>query len=94
MMVVLVYLKLLNMCYNIISKIMANRLWDILPNLIGREQCGFIAGRSPLDNILAVPEDAHSIENDSKYPPRMLIKINIEKAYDTFLKITEMSWRC
>lgn len=62
---------------------MANRLRGILLNLIGREQCGFIADCSLLDNILVVQMIAHLIDNDSNKPSaNMLIKIDVEKAYN------------
>ncbi|XP_039125466.1 uncharacterized protein LOC120261592 [Dioscorea cayenensis subsp. rotundata] len=76
-------ISLCNVCFKIISKILANRLKLVLPNLIGREQAGFVSGRCPFDNIIALQEAAHTIESDCKNPPRMLIKIDIEKAYDT-----------
>ena len=47
-------ISLFNVCYKNISKIMTNRLKHILQNLIGREQCGFIADHNPMDNILTV----------------------------------------
>lgn len=42
----------------------------------------FLAGL-PLDNIIAIQEIIHSINNDRSYLPRMVIKVDIEKAYDT-----------
>ncbi|XP_039116586.1 uncharacterized protein LOC120252479 [Dioscorea cayenensis subsp. rotundata] len=78
-------ISLCNVCYKLISKILANRLKYILPNLIGKEQCGFVHGRTPFDNIITLQEVAHSIDNDNN-PPRMLIKLDIAKSYDT------MSW--
>lgn len=37
----------------------------------------------PFDNIITLQEVAHSIDNDNLYPPRMMIELDIEKAYDT-----------
>lgn len=76
-------ISLCNVCYKIITKIMANRLRDVLDNLISREQSGFDLGRTPLDNIIATQEIMHSINQDRANPFRMLIKVDIEKAYDT-----------
>ncbi|XP_039115766.1 uncharacterized protein LOC120251270 [Dioscorea cayenensis subsp. rotundata] len=61
----------------------ANRLRLVLPLLIGREQAGFVSDRCSFDNIIAVQEIVHSLETDTNNPPRMLIKLDIEKAYDT-----------
>lgn len=61
-------ISLCNVCYKITAKILANRLRTVFPNLIGREQSGFIAGHCPIDNIFAVQEIAHSIEHDYKNP--------------------------
>ena len=63
------------------SKILANRLNYVLNNLISNEQSGFLSGRSPLDNV--IQEMAHSINQDRSYPPRMILKVDIEKAYDS-----------
>lgn len=49
------------------SFLLANRLKVVLPNLVKKEQCGYIASRSPLGNILVVQEVEHSIEQDYKY---------------------------
>lgn len=74
---------LCNVCYKLISKILAERLKKVLPKLIGNEQTIFLAGRSTFDNIIAVQEMAHSLETDKSSPPRMLIKVDIEKAFNT-----------
>lgn len=76
-------ISLCNVIYKIVSKILANRLSSILPNLIGWEQSGFVAGRCPFDNIIALQEIVHSLERDTINLPRMIINIDIEKAYDT-----------
>ena len=64
---------LCNVSYKIMSKILANCLKFVLGNLIGREQSSFLPSRTSLDNIIAVQEIAHSI-NQNAYPLRMLFK--------------------
>ncbi|XP_039129019.1 uncharacterized protein LOC120265197 [Dioscorea cayenensis subsp. rotundata] len=76
-------ISLCNVCYKIIAKILAIRIKNVLPKIIGRERCGFVSNRSPFDNIIALQEVVHSMDRDSKNPPRMLVKLDIEKAYDT-----------
>ena len=61
------------------SKIIANRLKSTLPNLIGRGQCGFIASRNSLNDIIVVQEVTHSIERHLDGSPKMLIKIDMVK---------------
>lgn len=80
-------ISLCNVCYKLIAKIFANRLKLVLPNLIGKEQSGFFQGRLVVDNIIAIQEGAHSLEHDFSNPPRMIVKIDIEKTYDT------LSWK-
>lgn len=76
-------ISLCNVAYKIVTKILANHLKNIVASLVDNEQCGFIPGRSPIDNIIAIHEMVHSIHQDKTIPPRMLIKVNIEKAYGT-----------
>lgn len=49
-----------------------------------KEQIGFIQGRSPVDNIITIQETMHTLNQDYSFSPRMIVKINIEKPYDTF----------
>lgn len=74
---------LCNVRYKIISKILSNHLKVVLPCLAGREQVGFVFHRGAFDNINAVQEITHSVETNCNGPSRMLILIDIEKAYDT-----------
>lgn len=60
----------------------------MLPKLISPEQFGFLAYRSTFDNILSIHKIAQSIETDRINPPRMLLKIDIEKVFDT------IEWNC
>lgn len=76
-------ISLCNVSYKIITKILANRLKNVIDYLIDREQCGFISGHSPVDNIIMVQELFHSLNQDKTIPPRMLINVDIKKVYDT-----------
>lgn len=42
-----------------------------------------MAGQCSFDNIITMHEVAHSIEDDTASPPRMIIKFYIAKAYET-----------
>lgn len=61
-------ISLCNVCYKMISKILANCLKLVLPFLIGPKKSGFSSGRSNFDNILAAQEIVHSIETHSNTP--------------------------
>ena len=72
-------ISLCNVSYKIIAKVLAKPL---LAKLIVTKQAGFITGRSPTNNIITVQEVAYSLEQDTTNPHTMLIKVDIEKAYD------------
>lgn len=75
-------ISLNNVFYKIITKILTNRLKSVIHNLVRPKQNGFLTGRSTFDNILAVQEFAHTLKTDTQHPPRMLIKVDMEKTYD------------
>ncbi|KAL3682038.1 hypothetical protein R1sor_000060 [Riccia sorocarpa] len=73
-------LTLLNTGYKLVSKIMANRLKDLLPSLVEPQQKGFIQGRKIADSVLnfiMCQEWAEQSEQAS-----LFIKLDFEKAYD------------
>lgn len=72
-----------NICYKIITKIFANRFKAVIHKIVGPEQNGFIPGQVTFDNIIAAQEIAYSLEYDFPAHPRMMIKIDIEKAFDS-----------
>ncbi|KAL3701937.1 hypothetical protein R1sor_019959 [Riccia sorocarpa] len=73
-------LQMLNTGYKIISKIMANRLGEVIGSVVDREQKGFIKGRSIADNVLnfLISQEWAEVNND----PAMFVKLDFEKAYD------------
>lgn len=62
---------------------MANHLKHVLPRLISREQCCFVPGRSTFDNIITLQKVARSINREFNNPFWILVKIDIDKTYDT-----------
>eukprot|EP00253_Pinus_taeda_P007220 PITA_07220 len=71
---------LCNVIYKIISKVIANRLKSILPNLISEEQSGYVEGRQILDNILLAQEMVHTLQ--TRKIAGMLMQMDLSKAFD------------
>lgn len=68
--------------YKTITKIVANRLKAILSNLIGPTQTSFVPGRHITENIVVAQEIIHSMRRKKGKRGQMLIKVDLEKAYD------------
>ncbi|XP_059073122.1 uncharacterized protein LOC131873954 [Cryptomeria japonica] len=64
----------------LIPKVMANRLKKLLPKIIFEEQTVFTPNRSIVDGIIIAHEAIHSVRTAKV--ERMLVKIDIKKAYD------------
>jgi hypothetical protein len=69
--------------YKIISKVLANRLKFVLPEIISTHQSAFVLGQLIMDNILAAYETLHTMHyNMWGNESYMAVKLNISKAYD------------
>jgi len=73
-------IALCNVIYKIISKVIANRLKPILPDLISEEQSGYVEGRQILDNILLAQEMVHTLQ--TRKMAGMLMQLDLSKDYD------------
>jgi hypothetical protein len=73
-------ISLCNLCYKIISKIIAKRLRPILSRVLSEEQLGFLKGRQILDAIGTAQECLHSIR--ARKLKALILKIDLKKAYD------------
>ncbi|GLT78221.1 hypothetical protein SLA2020_497620 [Shorea laevis] len=74
---------LLNVCYKILTKLIANRLRPHLQNLIGPWQSSFLSGRSTSDNIILVQEAVHSMQRLKGKKGALALKIDLHKAFDS-----------
>lgn len=75
-------ISLCNVLFKTITKAMVGRLKSIMPKLIGLAQSSFIPGRLSADNIVVVQEAVHSMKKKQGRKGWMLLKLDLEKAYD------------
>ena len=74
---------LCNLLYKIFSKVLANHLKKILPNIIFEQQSAFTKNRLISDNILVAFETLHSMNiHKSTKSSYMAVKLDMSKAYD------------
>jgi len=76
-------IALCNVLYKIISKVLENRLKDILSQYISDNQYAFVPGRSILDNAMVAIEVLHFMKTKMRGDDRYVaLKLDISKAYD------------
>jgi hypothetical protein len=81
-------ISLCNVIYKLVSKVLANRLKKILPQIISPTQSAFLLGRLISDNILATYETLHTMHTGMKGKKGfMTVKLDMSKVYD------QMEWR-
>lgn len=75
-------ISLCNVAYKVVTKVLTQRLRNILPYVVSASQRSFVPGRTPCDNILVLQEAVHSLNNLKGKKGYMIIKVDLEKAYD------------
>ncbi|XP_060969051.1 uncharacterized protein LOC133036541 [Cannabis sativa] len=75
-------IALCNVNYKCISKILALRLKPLLPTIISPAQTAFVHGRLIAENTAVAREIVHSMMKKKGKKGFMMIKLDMEKAYD------------
>lgn len=76
-------ISLCNVIYKIASKVMVNRLRNVLPQIILEEQPAFVLGCLITDNIVSASECLHFMKGNRGVEHRCCaMKLDIKKAYD------------
>ena len=76
-------ISLCNVIYKIISKVLANRLKQVLPDIFAPTQSAFVLGRLITDNVLVAYETIHTMHVRKKGKKgTMTLKLDISKAYN------------
>lgn len=76
-------IALCNILYKLISKVLANRLKNLLPAVISNSQSAFQSNKAISDNILVAFEKLHHMKNrKTSKEGYMAMKLDINKAYD------------
>ncbi|WOL04581.1 hypothetical protein Cni_G13302 [Canna indica] len=75
-------IALCNVIYKIFAKLLVNRLRGILNKIISVEQNAFIPGRYLHDSILTLNEVVNTVNRSKSKYPIVILKLDLEKAYD------------
>lgn len=75
-------IALCNVIYKIVTKIITQRLRDIMPYVVAKKQSSFIPGKSTIDNILVLQETINSFMHLNGKKGFTIDKLDLEKAYD------------
>lgn len=84
-----------NVLYKLILKVLANRLQQVLNEVISENQSAFVKERMIYDNILLSHEVIKGYSR-KHISPRCMLKIDIQNAYDTvewpFMRYLMIEW--
>lgn len=76
-------IALCNVLYKIITKVLSNRLKEILPGIITENQSAFVPNRNITDNVLVAFELLHFMRQKKRgVEGEVALKLDVSKAYD------------
>ena len=75
-------INLCNVGYKVITKTLTNKLKEIMTTVVASNHNSFVPGIHIANNIILYQEALHSIRQQRKGKNFMLIKVDLEKAYD------------
>ena len=76
-------ISLCNVVYKLISKVLVNRMKNILPSIIDECQSAFVPKRMIFDNIIVAHETIHTMQSKRRRRTGFLaVKLDMSKAYD------------
>ena len=76
-------ISLCNILYKLISKVLANRLKNLLPHVVSESQSAFQSDKAISDNILVAFETLHHMKIKKRGKEGfMAMKLDMSKAYD------------
>lgn len=73
---------LCNVTYKIVTKVIVKAIKQFMGDVISPNQSSFIAGRQGIDNVIILQEVVHHLHNTTNRKGGMIIKLDLEKAYD------------
>lgn len=73
-------ISLLNLDMKLLSKIIATRISNVLQDIVGPEQAGFMQGRETRDNVITALNLIHSLRKTNT--EGLLLSTDAEKAFD------------
>lgn len=85
-------ISLSNFINKVFSRVVHERVVNLLPTLISYEQAGFVKGRSIIENVILTQEIINDIRLRTREGPNVVIKLDMNKAYDrlTWLFLTKV----
>ena len=76
-------ISLSNVAYKLVSKVLANRLKTMLPQIISKNKSAFLSERLIMDNVLVAFKLMHYLDHKkSGKDGYMVVKLNMSKSYD------------